>query len=101
MKYFSRILFESFRRLPRILLLIVNTFVVHGLFKINKNYVKSALSGLRQFLPAEGPLKMTKNTFYFTSKALFVLKIFKFLFWQNGLIRKIRLILNFITSQPG
>ena len=41
--------------------------------------VKGALSGLRQFLAIESPLKMMKNTFYFTSKALFVLKIFKFL----------------------
>ena len=40
---------------------------------------KGALSGLRQFLPHESPLKMMKNTFYFTSKALFVFKIFKFL----------------------
>ena len=30
---------------------------------------------------AESPLKMMKNDFYFTSKALFVLKIFKFLSW--------------------
>ena len=47
-----------------------------------------------------------KNAFYFTLKALFVLKMFKvdsldFLVTQkNGLIRKIRLISRFITSQP-
>ena len=41
--------------------------------------LKGALSGLRQFLATESPLKTMKNTFYFTSKALFVLKIFKFL----------------------
>ena len=41
--------------------------------------VKDALSGLRQFLAIESPLKMIKNTFYFTSKALFVLKTFKVL----------------------
>ena len=40
--------------------------------------VKGALSGLRQFVAAESPFKMIKNTFYFTSKALFVLKILKF-----------------------
>ena len=39
--------------------------------------VKGSLSGLTQFLETESPLK---NAFYFTSKALFVLKIFKFLF---------------------
>ena len=42
-------------------------------------HIKGALSGLGQFLAAEIPLKMMKNVFYFTSKALFVLKIFKFL----------------------
>ena len=46
-----------------------------------------------------------KNAFYFILKALFVLKIFKFLsrlFGQkNGLIRKIRLTSKFMTSQPG
>ena len=41
--------------------------------------LKGALEGLRQFLATETPLKMMKNPFYFTSKALFVLKIFKFL----------------------
>ena len=41
--------------------------------------VKDALSGLRRSLAPESPLEMIKNTFYFTSKALFVLKIFKFL----------------------
>ena len=39
---------------------------------------KGALSGLRKFLAAENPLKVMKNAFYMTSKALFVLKIFKF-----------------------
>ena len=41
--------------------------------------LKGALSGLRQFLAAESLLKMIKNAFYFTSEALFVLKIFRFL----------------------
>ena len=40
---------------------------------------KGTLSGLRQFLATESSLKMMKNAFYVTSKALFVLKIFKFL----------------------
>ena len=31
---------------------------------------KGALSGLRQFLVTESPLKMISNAFYFTSKAL-------------------------------
>ena len=41
--------------------------------------VKGALSGVRQFLPTESPLKMIKGVFYFTLKALLVLKIFKLL----------------------
>ena len=41
--------------------------------------VKCPLSSLRQFLAAESLFKMMKNAFYFMSKALFVLKILKFL----------------------
>ena len=68
--------------------------------------VKRALSGLIQFSTTESPLKMIENTFYFTSKASFVLKIFKFcldflVFYENGLIRKKRLISKFMTSQTG
>ena len=70
-----------------------------------RKFLKGPLSGLRQFL-TESPLKLMKNAFYSMSKALFVLKIFKFLSWilvmyQNGLIEKLRLISNFMTSQPG
>ena len=48
-----------------------------------------------------------KNAFCLILKALFVLKIFLVFvttFWscrKNGLIRKIRLTLRFMTSQPG
>ena len=41
--------------------------------------LKGAISVLRQLLATESPLKMMKNTFYFTSKALSVLKIFELL----------------------
>ena len=41
--------------------------------------LKGALLGLNQILAAESPLKMMKNAFYFTSKALSVLKMCKFL----------------------
>ena len=62
---------------------------------------KGALSGLRQFLANENSFKMMKNAFYFTLKALPVLRIYKFLIiYKNGLIRKIRLITKFMTSQP-
>ena len=36
----------------------------------------------------EGPLKIMKNTFYFILKALFVFKIFNFLFGPLGHIEK-------------
>ena len=44
--------------------------------------LKGTLKGLRQFLITESPLKMMKNAFYFTLKAPFVLKVFKFLSWH-------------------
>ena len=50
--------------------------------------VKGALSGLRQFLATGSPLKMMKNAFCFTSKALFVLKICKFLSLLFGHVSK-------------
>ena len=43
-------------------------------------FFKGAPLCLRQFLTTESPLKMMKNAFYFTSKDVFVLKVFKFLF---------------------
>ena len=49
---------------------------------------KGALSGLRQFLANESPLKLMKNAFYFTLKALFVPKIFKFLSLLFGHVEK-------------
>ena len=51
-------------------------------------FLKGALSGLRYFLAPESPLKMRKNAFYVTSKALFVLKIFKFLSGHFGHVEK-------------
>ena len=50
--------------------------------------VKGAFSGLRKFLATESPLKMTNNVFDFALKALFVLKIFKFLSWLFGHVEK-------------
>ena len=57
-------------------------------------------------MATESPLKMMKNAFYFTSKALSVLNNFSFyldflVMYLNGLIKKIRLISNFMTTQPG
>ena len=36
----------------------------------------------------DSPSKMMKNVFYFILKALFVLKIFKFLYWLFGHVEK-------------
>ena len=47
---------------------------------MKRSQLKGALSSLRRFLATESPLKMMKNAFCFTLKALFVLKMFKFLF---------------------
>ena len=46
----------------------------------------------------ESPLKMTKNAFSFILTTLFVLEIFDV---GNSLIRKLRLISKFMTSQTG
>ena len=51
-------------------------------------YFKGALSCPRQFLATESPLKKMKNVFYFTSKALFVLEIFKLMSWLFGHVAK-------------
>ena len=40
--------------------------------------LKDALSGLRQFLVTENPLKIMKNAFYFTFKALFNISTIQF-----------------------
>ena len=68
-------------------------------------WFKGALLGLTQFLATESPLKMMKNAFYFILKAFFVLRYSKFclnflVMQKNGLIKTIRLILKFMTSQP-
>ena len=63
------------------------------------------LSGLRQLLATEIPSKILKYAFYFTLKALFVLKVLKYFSTfrsckKNSFIRNIRLIPNLMTSQP-
>ena len=73
-------------------------------FSPPKKLIKSPLK-LDSYLPKifiiicfnDSPSKIMKNAFYFILKALFVLKIFR----KNDLIRKIRLISKFMTSQPG
>ena len=77
-------------------------------FLAKMNFLKVGLSPKKNYFVCfeENPLQITKNAFCFTLNALFVLKIFKFLSWffgqaENWLIRKIRLISKFMTSQPG
>ena len=50
--------------------------------------IKGALSGLRQLLVTESPLKMMKNARYFTLWARFVLNMFKFLSWLFSHVEK-------------
>ena len=52
------------------------------------NIVKSSVSGLTRFLATKSPWKVMKNAFYFIWKALFVLKISKFLSWLFGHVEK-------------
>ena len=57
-------------------------------------------------MAAESPLKIIKNVFYFIFKAIFVLKISNFcpdflVMQENALIRKLRSISKFMTSQIG
>ena len=54
-----------------------NVYIESIVFRIKILNFKDAFSVLRQFLTTESPLKVMKNAFYFTSKARFVLKIFK------------------------
>ena len=49
---------------------------------------EGAALGLMQFLGTKNLLKTMKNAFYLTLKTLFVLEIFKFLFWLFGHIGK-------------
>ena len=74
----------------------VQNFILLFMALWTAQIVKGALLALRNFLTTESRLKMMKNAFYFTSKALLVLKMYR-----NSLIKKIRLISNFMTSQPG
>ena len=40
--------------------------------------IKGTLRGLRQFLATENPLRIMKNAFYFTLKAVSIINTFKF-----------------------
>ena len=68
-------------------LLLTDKLSVKGLLT-DKFLLKGAIEGLRQFLITENTLKMKKNAIYFTLRALFVLKIFKFLSWSIDHVEK-------------
>ena len=57
-------------------------------YSVTLRQIKGALSGLKQYLANESPLKMMKNAFYLTLTALFILNIFKFLSWLFGHVEK-------------
>ena len=68
--------------------------------------LKVALSGLRQFLGTKSPLKLMKNVFISPQKLFPFSRYLSFcldclVMYQNGLIKKTRLISNFMTSHPG
>ena len=71
-----------------------------------KSDIKGALSGQRQFLANESPLKMIKILFILSQKLISFSRYLSccldiLLMYRNGCIKKIRLISNFMTSQPG
>ena len=73
----------------------------------NHKVFKGVLSGLRQVLATESPLKMMKNAFYFNLKLFWFSRyLFKFLSSLFGhvterLDKKDKDNFNFMTSQPG
>ena len=68
---------------------------------------KGALSGLRQFMATESPLKMMKSLSFISSEKLFSFSRYLnschdfLVVLKNGLIRNIRLVSRFMTSQRG
>ena len=62
--------------------------VVLRVLKFCINFIKGILLAFRKLLATESSLEMMKNAFYSTLKALFVLKIFKFLYSIFGHVEK-------------
>ena len=67
--------------------------------------LKGPLSGLRQFLKTESPLKMIKMAFIHVNSPFPSLDIYIFVLtlfiWKKGLKRELWLISKFITSEAG
>ena len=69
-------------------------------------FLKDPLSGLREFLTIESPLKLMENAFISPQKLFSFSRNLDFcldysVMQQNNLIRKIRLISNSMASQSG
>ena len=60
---------------------------MYALIEIMVN-LKAHFQVWHNFWTTENPVKMMKNIFYFTPKALFILKIFKSLSWLFGHVSK-------------
>ena len=115
--YFLLILFFSLSAIAGKIILNIENFHGKSAQKIStKSYFQSFLLNnpktasayeiflLKAQMVNENPLDIIKNAFHFTLKALFVLKIINFgldflVILKNGLMRKVRLILKFMTSK--
>ena len=81
------------------LVILLNVMIVSSTHR----HVKGALSDLITFLETENPLKML----FVLPQKLFLFSIYSkvclaaLVMYKNGFIRKVRLISNFMTSQPG
>ena len=82
----------------------LNQFYQHSQdFRVSTTTLKGQLSDLRQFLAIKSP----DEKWFISSEKIFLFSrylSFYHDFWvmqQHGLIRKINLISNFMTSQPG
>ena len=90
--------------LKKLLLKYFRITILEMTFYCNRNSTFQEFSFLACF--NETLLKMMKNAFPFTLKALFFLKIFKFFvltYWlcrKNCFIRKIKFLSKFVASQP-
>ena len=78
-------LIETFKGFPKLfknnkIQLILTSNVLLSILLLQMLEIKGALSGLRQSLATDIPLKLMKNAFDSTWKALFVLKTFRFLY---------------------
>ena len=67
--------FEDFQTMYILGKITLTYLILRGMYLI----FKGVLSGLRQLLTSESPLKMIKNAFCFMLKAIFVLKVFAIL----------------------